>query len=230
MARVISITRRRVGMVDISLQNNPAAESYDFSAASNFDAVPTSFQVVPARIGYKSSSVIDNAFNDNRFKGKTRFIFDPSDYTTSVPAVDDTKPFWVNVTQNNFDGSSVTSSLHLVLPYSTTPNRAYNLVGNLDTSVLELQLPQLSNAMYFTVDGTDNAFMSFDENGTEFKVPNLSTDFQSFFNTLPSFTQLFLRGSASPTSINVALRMVNNTMMLIHLLLIHNRETKCRST
>jgi len=104
MARNLSVYRRRPGLVDIAFPARPGAKSYQFQVAPNWDTAMVSFQVVPA-FGFRSPGVPDVGMADGQFRGKTRFLFNPADYTATVPAMDDSKPFYVRIVQTDWDGT-----------------------------------------------------------------------------------------------------------------------------
>ena len=209
MARSLSLYRRRVGVVDLNLRQRAGIASYNFQAAANFDGTFTTFQNVPS-YGFRSNGVPDISVADSQFRGLTRFLFNPSDYTVAVPAVDDTKPFWVRIQPiTNAGIVGAAEAMHLILPYSSTLNRALNLAGSVPNTALELQLPGNVNNALFQVNDTNNLFVAFEPNGAEFQVPSLINEFTTFETTYQTFSQLFLRGSSSPTLISISCRIIN---------------------
>jgi len=215
MARNLSVYRRRAGLVDIIFPARPGAKSYQFEAASNWDAVMNPFQVVPAR-GFRSLSVPDLGMADSQFRGKTRFTFNPADYTVSVPAVDDSKPFYIRIVQTDWDGTVHTAEAqHLILPYSPAPNRPLVLKGTAPAGAtiadsFEVQLPMQCRNFRFQTDGVTDALVAFEPSGPEIRVPSLSVEFTTVESTFPSGTQLFLRGDGVATVIEVLAEIHNN--------------------
>jgi hypothetical protein len=217
MARYLSVLRRRTGLVDVVLQARPGAASYNFRVAANWDSAMTLFQVVPAA-GYRSRSAPEDSLAGSAFRGKTRFLFNPSDYTVAVPAMDDTKPFYLSIVQNNVDGTSnAAEAQHLVLPYSPAPNRPLVLRGTAPaaadmTGSFEIQLPMQCRNARFQVDGAADAFVAFEPSGPEIRVPALSVEFSNVDMTYPAFTQLFVRGT-SATVIGIQAEIRNNPVL-----------------
>ena len=215
MARNLSVNKRRVGLVDISFPERVGAKSYQFFAASNWDAASTAFQIVPAA-GMRSLTAPDVSAVGSQFRGKTRFVFNPADYTLSVAAVDDTKPFYLTIQQTNWDGTVLpVEAQHLVLPYNPAPNRPLVLRGVAPSGAsiansLELQLPMQCRNFRVQNDGAVDAFIAFEPTGAEVRVPPLSTSFMDLVSVMPSMTQLFMRGSGGTTTISVLAEIHNN--------------------
>lgn len=207
--------RRRAGLVDIIFPARPGAKSYQFSAAVNWDSVMTPFQVVPAS-GYKSPGVPDIGMSDSQFRGKTRFLFNPSDYTGSVPAVDDTKPFYIRITQTDWDGTvHAPEAQHLILPYDPAPNRPLVLRGTAPNGAsiadsFEIQLPMQCQNPRIQVDGVNDVYAAFEPGGPEFRVPALNVEFTVVSMVLPSFSQIFLRASGGASVVCVMADIRNN--------------------
>lgn len=216
MARNLSLYRRRPGLVDIVFPARPGAASYLFEVASNWDTAMASFQVVPA-FGYRSPGVPEQGSVGSQFRGKTRFLFNPSDYTGTVPAMNDSKPFYVRITQTNVDGSTLPAEAqHLILPYSSAPNRPLVLRGTAPaaadiTGSIEVQLPMQCRNARFQVDGAGDAFVAFEPVGPEVRVPSLSVEFSTVELTYAAFSQVFLRGPAA-TVIGMTAEIRNNPL------------------
>jgi len=216
MARSLSVTRRRNHLVDLNLRARPNVAAYQFFAAANFDSAFTQFETVPAA-GLKSVSVpFFGTSSDGEFKGLTRFLFDPSDYTTGTPAVDDTKPFYVQIKQVGTDGTvGPAEAMHLILPYDSTPNRSCVLHGNAPTEAdlahaLEIQLPMQCNDWEFQNQGAAICFVAFEPNGPEFAVNPLSSEFTNYRHVFTSISQLFIRGNGAPTEIYAVFTLRNS--------------------
>jgi hypothetical protein len=216
MARSLSITRRRVGLVDLSLQARPNVAAYQFYAAANFDAAFTQFALVPAG-GLRSPSLnTDIQFVVGQFRGLTRFLFDPNDYTTAVPAVNDANPFFVQIKQVSTAGVvGPAEAMHLILPYNPSPNRSFVLNGSAPSEAslansLEIQLPMLCNDWEFQVNGAADLFVAFEPSGPEFTVNPLSSDFTNYRHVYTKVSQVFIRGNGAPTAINAIFTEYNN--------------------
>ena len=213
MARSLSVFRRRPKVVDLNLRARPGIKEYQFKAAANFDAAFILFDTVPFG-GKMSAGIVDSGPDNGQFRGLTRFIFNPADYTATVPAVDDTKPFWISIAPVTFAGVvGPAEAPHLILPFSSTPNRGYNLTGTVGTGVTELQLPLQTSSSLIEVDGVDNMFISFEPDSYEFRIPSLASDFMNFQNSFPTFSQLFLRGSSAATVFHGSFRLITNPFM-----------------
>jgi len=224
MARYLSIYRRRTNLVDLNLQARVGAASYQFQAASNFDAAFNTFQVVPAT-GFRSVSTPDTGFDGEQFRGPqgaaspvgfTRFKFAPSDYTVAVPAVNDALPFYVRIIQTDVSGVvHPAESMELILPYNPEPNRPVILSGNAPNAAslagsLEIQLPMQVLNSQFQNNGANDLFVAFEPTGAEFRVPPLSTLQTNLVTTYPSITQLFVRGAGGVTAFNFIGALRNN--------------------
>ncbi len=173
MPSSISVSRRRQGLVELTVPRRAGSTGFRFSAASNFDAAFAAFQVVPnyglrSRSAPPSDGVIGHQFRD-----ECRFVFVPSDYTAVVPAVRDDLPFYVRIEQMNPNGTfGSPEGMQIVLPYNTVGNPATVLHGVAAatgyTGAVEINLPGVCED--FTVkNGTSgaNLFVSFgDSSGT----------------------------------------------------------------
>lgn len=212
MARSFSVYRRRPGLMDITVRSRPGVSGFRFKAASNFDAAFSLFQFVPSAGLIKPS--LDTGMSDSQFRGLTRFLFNPSDYTGTVPAVDDTKPFWIRIAPVSLSGVvGPDEAIHLVLPFSSTPNRAYNIAGDVGLTSVELQLPLQSSNPIFEVPGSNSLFLAFDPNGYEFMVPNMGVDFSDYRAAFQTFSEIHVRGSAAPTKFYASFRLLSSPVM-----------------
>jgi len=215
MARNLSVYRRRVGLVDVIFPARPGAKSYQFSVSPNWDTAVANFQIVPA-YGFRSASVLDVGMADGQFRGKTRFVFNPADYVATVPALDDAKPFYLHIVQTDWDGTvHPIEAQHLILPYSSAPNRPLVLRGTAPAAAtiagsVEVQLPMQCRNFRFQVDGGTDAYVAFEPNGPEIRVPALSVEFTTVESTFPAGTQLFLRGDSLTTVIGILAEIHNN--------------------
>jgi hypothetical protein len=215
MPRALSITRRRAGLVDLSVPLNPAAVAFQFKAATNWDGAFTVFATVP-NTGTRSVSVPDSSYGVDRFFSQCRFLFNPNDYTTVNAAVVDTSPFYITVAPVAPGGGIGTASaIHVVMPYNTTPNRTFVLQGTVPAGAaqvnsLEIQLPQTCNDFQFDNDGAADLFVSFERPGAEYRVQPASTDFKSFAQTFTNISQVFLRGAGGTTTMSAVFTYRNN--------------------
>lgn len=210
MSRIISLRRRRPNLVDLYVPRESGVASWEFSASTSFyDSSPTLLQAMNYN-GFKSASVPLAAMGPDftAYKDKVRFVFDPEDYD---PTLDDTTPFWLYLTTKDGAGSVVTSyAPHLILPYASTPNRAYNITGSIpDTATYEIQLPGLTANQSVQVDGTAFVTVAFGENEDGFKVFGTDSGLD-FSGTWQEFTQMFITASAGSTDVWMSFRLVNS--------------------
>jgi len=182
--------------VDLVVPQEDGIASYQYSYATNFDQSFTDFELVP-RSGKKSLSVVENGFVDSRYKNQSRFLFDPSDYS-----IDDNAPFFVKVTPiDNAGNTGTTSSMHLILPYNTTPNRGFILSG----SVLPMQVNDFN---LINTHSSNDLYFSMEPGGYELLVKaNSAYEVRKIYSDM---TQLFLRGSGGAASISAMFTLLNN--------------------
>lgn len=221
MPRSISIVRRRVGYVDLQLPKRDGQTGFRFSAASNFDAAFTAFQVVPNH-GFRSTSLKQDVRGNlgNQARGHVRFLFNPADYTAAVAAVRDDVPIFIRVEARNPDGSfEAPEAMHMLLPYTPGPNPPILLRGTVPSGAdisasLEIQLPYLCNDWEIQNDGAADMFIAFDRGATtagpEYRLQPASTVFRSFEQIYTTVSQLFLRGSGGSTTISAVFTGKNN--------------------
>lgn len=217
MARSLSVTRRRSHLVDLNLRARPNVAAYQFFAAANFDSSFTQFATVPAA-GLRSVSVADIGPTDGQWRGLTRFLFDPSDYTASVAAVDDTKPFYLQIKQVSTAGVvGSAEAMHLVLPYNSAPDRPIILHGTAPnqaslSAALEIQLPMQCVDWEFQDQGSVILFVAFEPTGSEFAVNPFATGFTNYHHIRTSASQLFVRGNGGTTEFYASLTLKNNPL------------------
>ena len=215
MARSLSLVRRRTHLVDLTLPVRADVASYQFQAATNFDGAYTTFDTVPAG-GKASKSVQDLGIDgSSRFRGQTRFLFDPADYS-----LDDSKPLWIRIKQVSTAGVVGSAEAgQLVLPYSSAPDRPVVLKGTAPQAAdssgsLEIQLPMQCRNLQFQVDPTvtANLVVSFEPGGPEWTVPALQTYFTNFDMVHPMATQIFVRGDTGAALFNAIMSVRNNPL------------------
>jgi hypothetical protein len=170
MPSSISVSRRRQGLVELTVPRRAGSTGFRFSAAPNFDGLFTPFQVVP-NYGLRSRSAppADGVIG-HQFREECRFVFAPSDYTVAVPAVRDDLPFYVRIEQMNPNGTfGLPEGMQIILPYNTVGNPAVVLHGTAVatgvTGALEINLPGVCED--FTIkNGSSgaNLFVSFGNN------------------------------------------------------------------
>ena len=245
MARYLSLYRRRPNLVDINLQSGPyapmaiglgagkVAKSYDFYVSSNFDGSFTKFHHVPASGGYTSPALSapghsiafdGEQFSQSRTPYLTRFRFAPSDYTGAglpftTAGVTDLTPLWIQLVQNNLDGTTNSATApHLILPYSSVPNRTVLLAGTApsETSLatsLEIQLPMQVNNIQVQNNGGAILYVAFEPTGPEFVVnPSTGGADINLYTAYNVSSQLFVRGNGAGTPFNFIGALRNNPL------------------
>jgi len=210
MSRSLSLLRRRLNLVDLSLQARPGIGSYQFYKSINFDVAFTLFDTIPAS-GKASATVAQTGYADSNYRGQTRFLFNPTDYS-----IDDIKPFWVQIKQVSLAGVvGPAEAMHLVLPYSSQPNRTVALSGGAPTGTtiadsLELQLPMQCNNLRVQTDGATDLLIAFEPGGYEQRVPSLQNQFTDYNKVYDSFYQLFVRGNGGATTFSASMRAISS--------------------
>jgi hypothetical protein len=193
--------------VDITLPKRSGVSGFQFQASTDFNGTFNAFQDVPSN-GYKSVTPITLNTQDSQFRGLTRFLFDPTDYTASVAAVDDTTPFWVRIAPIDPYGVVGTPETpQMVLPFSSVPNRTLVLSGSVGLTAEELQLPLTANNFNFEVESGQTLYVAFEPNGAEFPMPGVGTGI-IFGSAFPTSTVLFLRGTAASTDFQIQARLL----------------------
>jgi len=211
MPRSLSLARRRTNLVDLSLQARAGVASYNFYSSTNFDIATVLFANVPS-YGKISATAVNTSYGDGNYRNITRFLFNPTDYT-----IDDSKPFWVQIEQIAVDGTvGPLEALHLILPYSSQPNRAVILAGGAPAGAtiansLELQLPLQCNDIRVQVDGITDLMLGFEPGGTEQRVPSLQNEFTTYEKILDSISQIFVRGNGGATTFSASLALKNGS-------------------
>jgi hypothetical protein len=218
MPRSISIVRRKANLVDLTIRKRAGITGFRFGAAVNFDAAFTTFITVP-NYGLKSPSVPDVGYVGDQFRDMVRFLFDPSDYVATAPALVDGAPFYLRVESRNPNGSfNPPEAMHLVLPPPVQPNRSFLIRGTVPAGAslansLEIQLPTQCNDFEIQNDGGAPLFVAFEPTGAEYQVIPVTTAFRSFEQFTTSVSQVFLRGAGGSTTMSSVWTQRNNEMM-----------------
>lgn len=207
MARSISLLRRRPHLIDLGVRTRENVSRYKFAYATNFDASFTQFAVVSAA-GYRSPSVpeVPMAFSSNR--PYTRFLFDPADYVTSGMDANDEIPLWIRITPVNLAGADGSAeAMHLILPYSSTPDRTVALAGTAAAGAdisesLELQLPGQCFDLFAQTDGATALKLAFEPKGSEVDVLPVPSTFTNYKSN-SGFSQMFIRGAGTDTTFSM---------------------------
>jgi hypothetical protein len=210
MARSLSLVRRRANLVDLTLQARAGVAAYQFFSSTNFDVAFTQFETVPA-YGKASKTVLNTSYTDGNYRNQTRFVFDPADY-----ALNDSAPIWIQIKQVSTSGVvGPFEARHLVLPYSSQPNRPLVISGLAPSAIdisgsMELQLPMQCNNMRVQVDGANDLYLAFESSGPEQRVPSLASEFTDVMKTFESFYQIFVRGGGASTAFSLTAALRNN--------------------
>lgn len=212
MPRSLSTYRRRANLVDIYLNARINVASYNFKRSANFDGAFVTFQNVPAA-GFRSLTAQEPSFADGMFRDKTRFIFNPVDYSFV-----DADPLWLKIQPISTAGVVGTDeSIHLVLPYSFQPRRPVVLRGGAPSGAtiansLEINFPMQCQGVNIENDGAVDLFVAFDINGPEFRVPAFSTTGPQFSVSFPAFSQVFVRGLAGTPTFSLVTSLRNEAL------------------
>jgi hypothetical protein len=208
MARSISCVTRKTNLIGLVVPERPGKIGFRFSFAVNFDAAFTALQVVPNH-GFRSVSVPPTAFgNGTPFKNQVGFIFRPSDYTATIPAMIDGIPLYLRVEAQNPSGTfDSPEAMHLVLPNRNDPNAPFMLRGTVPNAAnlaasLEIQLPGRNFNWRIKVDGGSNLEVALDPGGPEYVVLPEPTTGRSYEQVYSSISQLFLRGAGGTSNIS----------------------------
>jgi len=210
MARSLSLVRRRTNLVDLVLQARAGVASYQFFSATNFDVAFTQFETVPA-YGKASATVVNTSYTDGNYRNQTRFLFNPVDYS-----LNDSAPLWIQIKQVSVDGTvGPFEARHLILPFSSQPNRALVIAGGAPSAIditgsYELQLPMQCHNMRVQVDGGNDLYLAFESGGPEQRIPSLAAEFTDVSKTFDSFYQVFVRGAGAATAFNLTAALRNN--------------------
>lgn len=207
MARSLSLLRRRPHLIDLGIRVRENVSRYKFEYASNFDASFTEFATIQAT-GYRSVSVPEVPIADSSHRGYTRFLFDPADYVDEGLDVNDATPLWIRVTPINLAGvEGDPEARHLILPYSSTPDRTVVLAGTAAgganiTESIELQLPGQCFDLYAQTDGATVLKIAFERPGSELDVLPVPSTFMSYKSN-SGFSQMFIRGAGTDTTFSM---------------------------
>lgn len=199
MAKTISVYRRRTDLVDLWVAQRDGVRAFTFKVSANFDIAPVAVQVVP-RDGFRSPNAFDAGPSEG-FRGRTRFIFKPSDY-----GLDDAKPMWMRIAPIAADGTvGADEAFHVILSYSSQPRRPVVLNGTAPTGAtvddsLELNLPAQCQNLELQNNGAQDLYVAFERGGAEYRIAPLSTGFTNLSLVFPAFSQLFVRGNGAPVA------------------------------
>lgn len=131
---------------------------------------------------------------------------------TATPMIDST-PFYLRLRQVGTDGvTGAYEAMHMVIPYSTVPNRPVVLKGTAPSGTtvadsLEIQLPGTCRNLFVQNNGSNSLFLATEPGGAEWEVKPIATFFTNLSVVFPNFTQLFVRGSGGTTSFNAMMEL-----------------------
>ena len=196
MARNISIARRRPNLVDLVANILPSSgsvtTSLTFQASTSFDGSYTTFATIPVG-GFASPKLYNNDSVGQRVPdGTTRFLFDPVFYSLV-----DTTPIYIKYAPVSISNTTGTySAIHVVLPYSNTPNRSFVMRGTFPASSLEIQLPMTCNDFRIQNESAVNLLVAFEPGGTEYAITPNANGPTTLVQTYTSISQIFIHGNA----------------------------------
>jgi hypothetical protein len=182
---------------------------YRFAAAANFDDTFVNIQDVPVR-GFRSATVVDNSFNDGRFRGTTRFLFNPVDYSLT-----DNAPFYLRMAKRPLGGVfSAFGAAHMVVPYDPSSDPPIVMNGDAPSgttvySSQEIQLPRNTDEVVLRNLAGVNLHIAFAPNGPEFQLSTMATDLQISDTTI---SQIFVRGEGGTATFNAIFALQNSSM------------------
>jgi hypothetical protein len=129
MPRTISITRRRTNLVDLNVRRRAGVSGFEFSAATSFGTAFSVFQT----ISNDGMQVLDTGtpprsvnvpIPGSQHRGMTRFVFDPTVYTATIPAIVDSAPFAIRIRPVLAAGGfGPYEEMCMVLPYDQMPSQ-----------------------------------------------------------------------------------------------------------
>jgi hypothetical protein len=193
------------------LGGSPPIVEYRFRVSTNFDAAPTVIQTVPRR-GFRSPSAVDNGYNDARFKGKVRFLFNPIDYIAS--GIVDTSPFFIAMATRPLNGVFGTfSSQHMIVPYDSSSDPLIVLNGDAPmaasiTGSLEIQLPRIVDELIVKNVDAANLHLAFNSGGPEYQInPSTVLELADI-----SASQIFVRGEGAAVTFNAIGALQNSSI------------------
>lgn len=224
MPRSMSLFRRRTNIIDLTIRRRPNIIGFRFNASTNFDVAFAPFQVVPndgfiklrtpALGGPRTPS---DPLNPSQSRGLVRFVFDPDEYTATVPAVRDDTPFFVNIESQNPDGTfNSIEAMHLIMPYSTTPDRIITLSGTVAAGValvnsIEIQLPMQVNDINIKNTGANDLYVAFERPGSEIVIETAAPiDHNHYVGVYATTSQIFIRSNVAATTMNATFGVKNN--------------------
>lgn len=180
-------------MVDLIWDKIPNVTHYIMKYASNFDQPYTPFVQIPS-CGTSSSSTIFFGPDNNSFKNKTRFTFNPADY-----GFNDSKYLWIKFAPIYSSGViGPDEDQYLILPYETQVQRTIIINGIAPNAAdvsnsLVIYLPTYGENPVIANEGSVSLAVSFDGN-SEYTIPN-NNNTNPLNSVLPNIKQLFIRGT-----------------------------------
>lgn len=216
MPREFSITRRRPNivdlLVDIDPRKSPPVAMWQFEASTSFNG-PFSTLATMTSGGLRSPTVQDFSYSDG-FRGKVRFVWNPSDYAAAVPGIEDSKPIYIRMkTQDLGSGSfGAAGAIFVITPYDPSAHPPVHLAGDAPSaadlaSALEIQLPRNCHQFIFENLGGVNIFLAVNPAGPEYKLkPGTILE---LFDTTSSV--VFIRGEGGSSEFRAVCTIQNAT-------------------
>lgn len=207
MQRTLTVSRRRVGIVDTYVPRVYGVAGYRLKAATNFDAAFSTI-FTSTNVGFVGEGVDQRVLESQPTTGKVRMVWNPTHY-----GLDDSQHIWVKL--YHVDGGGVETQMSactLILPDDTQflSRGAGHLMlrgtapsGTSVADALQLDLPrQQTDWRVLNEHTTRGAFVAFEPGGPENYLPPDSTYPQlgSFKANSPS---VWIRGDADTVTISI---------------------------
>jgi hypothetical protein len=173
---------------------------WQFEASTSFNG-PFNILATMASGGTRSKTVKDFSYSDS-FRGKVRFVWNPDDYASIVPGIDDSQPIYLKLNTKAV-GSPVfveSGTVHVITPYDPSAHPPVHLAGDAPvasslSNALEIQLPRNCHQFIFENLGGSNLFLAISTAGPEYKLkPGTILE---LFDTTSSL--VLVRGEGAPT-------------------------------
>ncbi|HED38594.1 MAG TPA: hypothetical protein ENI76_10190 [Ignavibacteria bacterium] len=172
MPRQFSVTRRRIGLIDILINIDPLKippiEFWEFEASDSFNGPFISLEKM-GNCGKRSKTVRDYSFNDS-FRGKVRFVFNPDDYP--MVKINDLRPIYLRLKTRDLGSNDFCrpGGVHVVIPYTPSGHPPLHLNGDAPHEKLEIQLPKNCHQFIFENLSGVNMYLSISSSGSEYKL------------------------------------------------------------
>lgn len=197
MNRLFKIVRRRPHIVDFYTPYVYGVDLYRIKSAANFDGVFAAI-INSTNVGFLDDNVNRNVLDTQPTTGTdVRIVFDPTTY-----AIDDTKPFWLQLARVTGGVETLVGAPTLVLPDTARHGLGIVIIrgsapnGASVANSLQLDLPMLmQDFKIHNEDGATPLFIATEAGGPEQKfLGNLSIQSWSLVGTQGS---LYVRGGGA---------------------------------